>query len=422
LRILAVNYRYFVSGGPERSLFSLQNLLTKKGHEIIPFSIRYKQNYFTPYAKYFVPPIAGDEEVLFKEYSWSLKSFNRGLSRLFYSKEVEKATERIIAETKPDIALIFHYLRKLSPSVLVALHKAEIPTIVRLSDFGMVCPEAHFSRNGMICHDCLEKGPSQSLIHKCIKGSLSVSMVNYLATRWHQWMKFFDSINAFILPTHYMARIMHSAGWDLKRLNVIPTFVDLEQFCPGVQKESIIAYTGQIRKIKGFAVLLEAFVQLFRRLISKQIKLVIAGAYIDSELKTLLLALPNGIRDQIDIAGFLSANAVAELLRKALFSVVPSVCEENFPNAALESFACGTCVIGSRSGGIPEIIDDGKNGLLVLPGDAKTLAEAMACLIENREKAIKMGLSARAKAEREYSEEKYYMRLIHLMHEIKLGN
>ena len=52
-----VNYRYFVSGGPERYMFNVIDALTARGHEVIPFSIHYARNRSTPYARYFVEPL-----------------------------------------------------------------------------------------------------------------------------------------------------------------------------------------------------------------------------------------------------------------------------------------------------------------------------------------------------------------------------
>ncbi len=59
MRILLVNYRYFVSGGPEKYLFNIQKRLTDEGHEVIPFSVHSNRNVLTPYDRYFVEPIGG---------------------------------------------------------------------------------------------------------------------------------------------------------------------------------------------------------------------------------------------------------------------------------------------------------------------------------------------------------------------------
>ena len=59
MKICLINYRYFVSSGPERYLFGLKRLLEQRGHEIVPFSVRYRANEASPYSGYFVEPLAG---------------------------------------------------------------------------------------------------------------------------------------------------------------------------------------------------------------------------------------------------------------------------------------------------------------------------------------------------------------------------
>ena len=84
MRILLANYRYFVSGGPERYLFQVRDAFFSRGHEIIPFSIHYSRNEQTPYSEYFVEPLGSRDEVLFQEQRRTLKSTWRTIERLFY--------------------------------------------------------------------------------------------------------------------------------------------------------------------------------------------------------------------------------------------------------------------------------------------------------------------------------------------------
>ena len=67
MRVLIVNYRYFISGGPEKYMFNIKSVLEKNGHEVIPFSIKSNKNVKTEYEKYFVEPIGGRDVVYFDE-------------------------------------------------------------------------------------------------------------------------------------------------------------------------------------------------------------------------------------------------------------------------------------------------------------------------------------------------------------------
>jgi starch synthase len=75
---------------------------------------------------------------------------------------------------------------------------------------------------------------------------------------------------------------------------------------------------------------------------------------------------------------------------------------DNSPNTIYEAMACGTPVVASRVGGIPELVDDGRTGLLVLPGDPKALADAINTLLCDSAKRRQMEIAAREKAVTEY--------------------
>jgi glycosyltransferase involved in cell wall biosynthesis len=91
---------------------------------------------------------------------------------------------------------------------------------------------------------------------------------------------------------------------------------------------------------------------------------------------------------------------------------LPSQWYENSPSTIYESFALGKPVIGSRIGGIPELIEDGVNGLLFEPANVEDLAEKIKYLYHHPLLAQKMGISARKKVEEKYSEEEYYKKLL----------
>ena len=69
MKIIIVNYRYFISGGPERYLFNIKDLLEKNGHEVIPFSVKSRHNQPSGYEQYFLSAVGEGKEVYFKEYN-----------------------------------------------------------------------------------------------------------------------------------------------------------------------------------------------------------------------------------------------------------------------------------------------------------------------------------------------------------------
>lgn len=97
--------------------------------------------------------------------------------------------------------------------------------------------------------------------------------------------------------------------------------------------------------------------------------------------------------------GHMATDELAAMVRSALFTVSPSEWYENYSMTVIESLACGTPVIGSNIGGIPEQVRDGWNGYLFEPGNAIELAAKMQNLLDNRALAIQMGRNGRAQVE-----------------------
>jgi glycosyltransferase involved in cell wall biosynthesis len=117
----------------------------------------------------------------------------------------------------------------------------------------------------------------------------------------------------------------------------------------------------------------------------------------------------DGFRAQAAAAGleafhFLGARGdVPRLFASATVGVVPSLWEEAFGLSVVEAMVAGVPVIATRSGGIPELVDDGRTGLLVEPGDADGLARAIRRVVEDPTSARRMARHARREARARFS-------------------
>ncbi len=124
------------------------------------------------------------------------------------------------------------------------------------------------------------------------------------------------------------------------------------------------------------------------------------------------LACSLGVSNAISWLDYQPDENMPELLGRWTLSVMPSFCE-SFGVAALESAAVGVPVVGSRVGGLKETIRDGVTGLLVPPGDADALAEAVIRLLSNASLCRRMGLAGRAYVASEFNEADCLDRLLH---------
>jgi len=420
MRVLIANYRYFVSSGPERYMFNISDHLARAGHEVMPFSVRYDQNAPTPYAKYFVGPIAGSGEVFFEDHSNTPQSFYRGMTRLFYSREVEQAIARMAAETKPDVAYVLYYLRKLSPSLLVGLKRQNVPIVVRISDYGMLCPEHHLLRDGAPCTLCLEGNLLNSVRHACVRGSHAISLVDALATTFHRWRGYFNLIDHFVTTNAFMTDMMMRAGFPEEKFTCIPTFANLDLFTPGpAAAGDYFLCVGRLDRPKGVHVLVDAIGRLKARGVTARVKICGGGHMTDYPQALRKQAADLGIADQLEFLGDVPAEKIPALMAGARASIVPAIWFENLPNTLVESFACGCPVIASALGSLAAAIENGVDGLLFRPGDAGDLADKIDLLAKDGGLRDRLSRGARAAALARHAPNDHVAKLVGLFDNVR---
>lgn len=410
MKVLIANYRYFVSSGPERYLFNITAHLERQGHEVVPFSIAYAQNRETPYARYFVSPIGAADEVYFDQHKRSLATVPKTLARLYYSREVERAVGRLVEDTRPDVAYVLYYQRKLSPSLLVGLKKRGVPIVARISDYGMFCAELHCLREGRPCTLCQKGNPWHGVAHRCVKGSLPLSLAEAGARVFHAARGYFDLIDTFVVTNPFMLESMAEAGYPREKMVCVPTFTDVEQFSPpaGDAVRDYMVFVGRLDRPKGVDVLLEAIALLRGRGLDVPL-LKIAGAGHNTNYVESLEALRDrlGLQDAVTFLGNVEGAKVPDLLRGAVCAAIPALWFENLPNTLLECLATGTPVVASDIGSLAASIEDGVDGLLARPGDPTDLADKLARVITDPALRARLGANARASALKTFSPESH---------------
>ncbi len=166
---------------------------------------------------------------------------------------------------------------------------------------------------------------------------------------------------------------------------------------PGAPRLAIV---GRLIPIKGHDVLFRALAVARERL--RDLTLEIAGeGPLEAELRATVARL--GLDDAVSFLGRVAP--AAPVLERARVVVVPSF-GEGFGMVALEAMERGRPVIASAVGGLPEIVDDGRTGILVPPGDAGALAEAIVELAADRARAAEVGGAGRTRALAEFSQER----------------
>lgn len=167
-------------------------------------------------------------------------------------------------------------------------------------------------------------------------------------------------------------------------------------------EELLVLAVGGLHKRKGHALLIDALARLERGGRIPSWKLIVAGA--GPEHPALLAKVVElELGGRVFVPG--QREDIPALQSAADLFVMPSLWE-GLPLAILEAMLAGTPVIASRTSGIPEAIEDGRDGLLVAPGDVDELAVALETLLNSREERRRLGAQGRARAERDFTIER----------------
>jgi len=197
-----------------------------------------------------------------------------------------------------------------------------------------------------------------------------------------------------------------------ERIRVIRNGIDTTEYRPDPNTEVLerygidlarpyVIFVGRITRQKGVPVLLRAA----SGLIPEAQLVLLAGAADTQEQLAEVTELVDGLRATRSgvfwIPEMLPKHDVIQLLTHATVFAIPSIYEP-LGIVNLEAMACGTAVVGSRTGGIPEVVADGETGLLVPAGEPEPLAAALNTLLSDPDRAAAMGQAGRKRAVAEF--------------------
>jgi glycosyltransferase involved in cell wall biosynthesis len=202
-------------------------------------------------------------------------------------------------------------------------------------------------------------------------------------------------VDAFICLTEFARGKLMSAGIAPERIHIRPNAIDASRVSPAIGSGEYVAFIGRLSAEKGLWTLVHAF----ERLQGPILKIAGTGP-LEQPIREYLKS--KNIQN-IELVGFISGDAKAEFIKKSMFTVVPSEWYEMFPLVMLEAWAAGKPVISAQLGAMPELVHNGKNGLLFSVGDAGDLAEKINHLFHAPELVAQMGTVARKMVETEFS-------------------
>lgn len=312
---------------------------------------------------------------------------------------------KVIREFRPDIIHVKIFLTQLSPLILPLLKNT--PSIYHVAWYRPVCPTGTkllpdgnpcAVRAGLPCYGngCLplrDWAPlmAQLKLFSLWKGVFKAVLANSESVR-----------DALLLNGIDGVEVLHYG---------IPRRPE----SPILSETPTVAFAGRLVREKGVDILIRAFAKIIKELPSAT--LIIAGDGPERERIKRLISSSN-LKSHVELHGHLHHTEIDGMLNRAWVQAVPSVWSEPFGITAAEAMMRGTAVVATASGGLKEIIENGKNGFVVPPGDVDALAERLLLLLRDRNLAETIGRAGRIRSESRLSEESFLHRLFEIYEEL----
>lgn len=379
MKILLVHNLYKQPGGENVVFESEGELLSKHGH--------------------FVERLVFDNSTI-KTFADRLLS---GL-KVIYNPESARQLKEKIEHFNPDIIHVHNFIPLVSPSVFFVAKKFNIPIILTLHNYRLICPSATLVHKGKIYErsihtvfpfDAIIKGVYRKSVLDTAAIAIMVAVHNLIGT-WRNKVDFFIALSNFAKEKFRTSALAISDELLVVKSNFVPDF--------GVghsERDNDLLFVGRLVEEKGIRVLLKAASLL-------PFKLTIIG---DGPMKALVTKAAR-TNPNIHYLGFQDKVTIARHMKRCKALIFPSIWYEGFPLTILEAFSTGTLVIASQLGAMAEIIQDGVNGLLFEAGDEKALVDKIIEVDAKPKYAKQLADTARLSYLAHYTPEKNYGLLI----------
>ena len=362
MRILQINNCHYRRGGADVVYMNTGELLESYGHKLVYFSVKNKKNKKSKFEKFFLNNVDFINNSLLKKILL--------VPRFFYSFETKNKLDKILDIYDPEIAHVHLYKGNITASFLPVLRKRKIPILISLHDYGLLDPHNILLNGDLeISEKCIHGSVFNCVLDKSNRNSYFLSFLSTIEYLFHAIFFPFDKYFNTILAVSKFSQAKHleskKFNWSIEHLyNFSPLYNSKDVFIK--DKPKYLLYYGRLSKEKGIKTLIKA-VEKFKGKV--ELKIVGSGSLNFKDY------ISQNNLSYIDLIGFKQGEELHKLIRESLFVMVPSEWYENNPMTIIESYCLRTPVIGSRVGGIPEIIVEGKTGFTFKMGDVSDLAD-----------------------------------------------
>lgn len=377
MRILYIHNEYARTSGEEHASRELVELLREHSHEV---------RWFTRSSAEIANSAVG-----------KVKALLTGI----YNPSSAKALDKVLNEYKPDIVQVQNLYPLISTSIFSVLRRHGVPVVMRCPNYRLFCPSGlSLDPNGEVCERCWGGHEINCVRLNCLGSrlkSLGYAARNAFATRTHHIL---NGVDVFIVQSEFQKQKFISQGIPAERIGIVAGI------SPVLQKENTgtlgewVSFVGRVSAEKGIYEFIEA------ARLNPGIPFKVAGN-LDENFR-----MPDVLPTNLEFVGFKKGADLDEFYINSRIIVVPSKWYEGFPNVIVRGMLHRKPVITTAIGAMQSIIDHGKNGLLVPPGNSQALGEAITTLWRDGDLCRRYGKSGFKKATREYSREEIYKSLI----------
>ena len=381
MKILIVHNRYQIPGGEDQVAAQEAELLRAHGHQVFTYSRDNGElKTFSLRQKLALP-------------FWTL-----------YNPKTYRDICRLVRENRIDVVHVHNTLMLVSPAVYYGALRGGAAVVQTIHNFRLLCPGATFYRDDQVCEDCLKKGLSCALKHKCYRGSFSQTLCCVLSMKLHRATGIYKKLTYICLTEFNKQKLLSLKGLSPEQVFVKPNSVEpAKKIMPWESRERQILYVGRLEERKGVKVLLESW----RRLGPQAPTLVLCGS---GPLESWCgdFVRENGLKN-VKSLGFVENSRVREMLSESMAMILPTQLYEGFPISIAEAFSAGTPVLVSRLGNAGSLVEEGVTGLKFDQEDPDSIARTVRAFLEEKRDWSKAALE---KYRGELTPEENYRRLL----------
>lgn len=367
MKILMINKFLYPKGGAETYTFSLGNILEKYGHEVQYFGLKNKKNIVGNRVNALVDDM---------DFSTGIRYNLKAPFRIIYNFQARKQIRKVLDDFKPDIVHLNNIQYHLTPSIIIEVENWRKKTghlckiIYTAHDYQLVCPShGLFDVNIKPCEKCLDGKYIHCFQTKCLKNSRAKSLLGTIDGYYWKYSKAYSYVNTIVCCSQFLKEKLDTQPQFRGKTITLHNFKDITKL-DNIEKKDYILEFGKLCKDKGT----ETLIEVARRMPEQKFVFVGYGPSIEKM---------KGIKN-VQYLGFKSGEELYRIIAEAKISVCPSEWYENCPFSVIESISYGTPVVGSKMGGIPELIEEGKTGELFEAGNVEDLKSKIEKIIKTK--------------------------------------